>query len=329
MRQAVLPLPQKILEEGTVMFQRWARSSAVLALVLVGLLATPRVVQAQRYGYRWGGGWGSSYWSGFYPGYYGRLGGFGLSPGYAPGYYGRSWPSTNYYSYTPWYGDYAPGYYGRWGGSGLGMGYAPGYYGFSWPSTNYYSSYSYTSWYGDYAPGYGGVWGGSGLELGSWPGYYIRWSDDALARGYGPGPYDFDWSLAIYYNDAPFSGSLPGFAPAYVPSNYLGYSSPGMNSAPDSGKYSYGVNKPPTSDENRVLIEVRLPQSDAEVWFQGSKTKQTGTKRAFRSPPLSPGREYVYEIRVRWSGKGKEATQTRSVPVQAGQRVTVDFTRPE
>ena len=53
------------------------------------------------------------------------------------------------------------------------------------------------------------------------------------------------------------------------------------------------------------------------------------TSGTFQSPPLDPGRNYTYEVRARWTEDAKEVSQTRKVRVRIGQRVTVDFTRPE
>jgi uncharacterized protein (TIGR03000 family) len=44
--------------------------------------------------------------------------------------------------------------------------------------------------------------------------------------------------------------------------------------------------------------------ADAEVWFNGVPTKQTGTRREFVTPPLDPGGDYSYRLRVRWNEGG-------------------------
>jgi uncharacterized protein (TIGR03000 family) len=66
------------------------------------------------------------------------------------------------------------------------------------------------------------------------------------------------------------------------------------------------------------------------IWLEGTKTLQTGTSRAFISPPLEAGHRYVYEIRARWQQDGKEVEQAQTVTVRAGSRVRVLFpTAPE
>lgn len=63
----------------------------------------------------------------------------------------------------------------------------------------------------------------------------------------------------------------------------------------------------------------------AEVWLEGQKMTQTGNPRVFVSPPLPPGQEFVYSVRVRWREQGEERVQTRTLSVRAGQRVTARF----
>jgi uncharacterized protein (TIGR03000 family) len=99
---------------------------------------------------------------------------------------------------------------------------------------------------------------------------------------------------------------------------------------PDAaGRYYYLTPKAGVPvEDTTALIEVKLPASDADVWFQGQRTGRTGAVRQFRSPPLVVGRSYSYEVLALW-GSGPAATkEVRRVPVRAGERVTVDFTAP-
>ena len=79
--------------------------------------------------------------------------------------------------------------------------------------------------------------------------------------------------------------------------------------------------------DNTAHVSVRIP-ADAEVWFGQGKTQQTGAVREFVSPPLTPGKEYTYDIKARWMVGGKEVVQTRQVDVAAGTFKAVDFTKP-
>src|SRR5689334_3204910 len=91
--------------------------------------------------------------------------------------------------------------------------------------------------------------------------------------------------------------------------------------------------KPATADESQ--LGPRLPgqavdfaltvPADAEVWFDGAKTAQGGSYREFVSPPLRPGHQYSYDIRVRWMDGGREVDRTRRVTFYAGDQVNLDF----
>jgi uncharacterized protein (TIGR03000 family) len=88
----------------------------------------------------------------------------------------------------------------------------------------------------------------------------------------------------------------------------------------------YGV-APASSTAATARITVRVAP-DAQIWFEDTATRQTGALREFESPPLAPGKTFTYEIRAQWRAGGREVTQSRHVGVQAGARVTVDFTSP-
>jgi uncharacterized protein (TIGR03000 family) len=69
---------------------------------------------------------------------------------------------------------------------------------------------------------------------------------------------------------------------------------------------------------------MRVP-ADAEIWFSGEKTSQSGSFRQFVSPPLAAGREYTYEIRLKWREGERTRDQTRRVTFQAGDRIRLDY----
>jgi uncharacterized protein (TIGR03000 family) len=76
---------------------------------------------------------------------------------------------------------------------------------------------------------------------------------------------------------------------------------------------------------NRALIQLRVP-NNAEVFFEGEKTNQTGPQRRFVSPPLQVGTTFTYDVRARWmDDSGKPVEKTQQVKVQAGRRSMVDF----
>ena len=53
--------------------------------------------------------------------------------------------------------------------------------------------------------------------------------------------------------------------------------------------------------------------------------KQSGTSRIFTSPPLSPGKDYTYEVKARWKKEGSEVQQTRNIVIHAGDHINLAF----
>jgi uncharacterized protein (TIGR03000 family) len=127
----------------------------------------------------------------------------------------------------------------------------------------------------------------------------------------------------------PFRIGVPGW-----------YSSPRLEgwrrdySYPYANGYSYSSN-PGTSysafyapeqsaDVHAVKISMHVPNG-ARVWFDGATTSQTGPERTFVSPSLTPGSEYVYQIRVKWDENGKAVERSRDVTVHAGDLIHLNF----
>jgi uncharacterized protein (TIGR03000 family) len=78
--------------------------------------------------------------------------------------------------------------------------------------------------------------------------------------------------------------------------------------------------------DNKAHIWLRVP-TNAEIWVNGVKTKQTGESRYFFSPPLTPGKKYSYQMRLRWMKDGKPVEETQRILVQAGLMIRRDFTQ--
>jgi uncharacterized protein (TIGR03000 family) len=123
------------------------------------------------------------------------------------------------------------------------------------------------------------------------------------------------------------------FGGAYYPywwynydSAYYSYPSAADASASAPEMYQAFYPPPQPSGNVPVLVRVWMP-ADAELWFNGTPASQKGTYREFMSPPLPPGKGYVYEVRARWIVGGQPVEQTRTVRVHAGDRVSVDFTQ--
>jgi uncharacterized protein (TIGR03000 family) len=215
------------------------------------------------------------------------------------------------------------------GSSGVYFGNAPSWgYGYA-PYSNFGYGYGYNPWssYG-YSPwsGYGSSW-----DSGYAP-YYSRrgnrWSSPSYSFGYSPSYYS-----GYTYPSGGYTYSQPGMTYSYPSSGYT--SSGFQNITPSSGYTStypiettsgqtfYGATTSVQSDRS-AHVEVQVP-ANAEIWFEGQKTNQTGTVRHFTSPPLEPGQQYTYEIRAKWMENGQEVNRTKRQSVQAGSNVSVNF----
>ena len=83
---------------------------------------------------------------------------------------------------------------------------------------------------------------------------------------------------------------------------------------------------PPTG--NSAHLHIRVPPN-AEVLVEGCKTTTTGTVREFVSPPLTPGKNMIYSILVRYTDVGgKKIEETHSIRVHANDQLDIDCTKP-
>jgi uncharacterized protein (TIGR03000 family) len=82
-------------------------------------------------------------------------------------------------------------------------------------------------------------------------------------------------------------------------------------------------------DPSRVLIEVRVPFPDATVIVDGQRMYREGIMRRFVSPRLQLGAKYLYEVQATWLDKnGIEQKETKQVKCSPGERLLVDFIKP-
>jgi uncharacterized protein (TIGR03000 family) len=152
------------------------------------------------------------------------------------------------------------------------------------------------------------------------------------ARGQGAGGYYYE-TYHYGYNPGYYARRYPVPPVFIVPSKmapvrmpYV-YHVPPVAAAPPAGKrpppvevrVHFGEVTPAPAE-----IDLQAP-ADAQVWFDGEKTTQTGALRQFVSPPLTPGRPHTYEVRAAWKEGGREVTESRRLSVRAGERSSVSF----
>jgi uncharacterized protein (TIGR03000 family) len=138
-----------------------------------------------------------------------------------------------------------------------------------------------------------------------------------------------EWPIPSYPYPYPYPDPYPFPYPPFggdgytaIPDYYGG--------TPDSGNpYS---DRPttavlPQNAGNNAVIHVRAPVALADILFDDYKTSSTGLNRVLTTPDLTPGKTYTYSVTANWSEGGLPRSETRTVQVQAGQSVTVDFTK--
>jgi uncharacterized protein (TIGR03000 family) len=206
---------------------------------------------------------------------------------------------------------------GGWGGWGWGGNTTWGGYG---------PSYGYNYGYSPYGTGVSNPIGAGYNVSGYMPntyayGNYGYWPNNygTTAYNYGTSPYYYGNTYA--YGTPTYTGGTTIYSPssyAMMPQNYVSFYPPNFpQGSPAVGATGNG-------NTNQALIEVRVPQ-DAQVWFDGDPTQQRGTDRLFSSPPLEPGKRYHYDVKARWHDGDRAVEKTRTVHVEAGRHVTVDF----
>jgi uncharacterized protein (TIGR03000 family) len=218
-------------------------------------------------------------------------------------------------------GSFYPGVPGY---GGLGYGYG-GLYGGGYGLYSGYGRYGMFGGYGAYPPGYN-AYGPGFTAQGAGLGFNNPLTPNAAATGaVGSVPALGGIGLGA---SAPAMGVGLNWATGAATSG----PSPRMRDAAPSASTPSATPapaaEPPVAPQppEPAMIDLTLPTRDAEVWVGGVRTTQTGTERRFVSPPLPPGSDYVYAVRVRWrDAQGEVKLQQHNVLVQAGSHVTVTF----
>jgi uncharacterized protein (TIGR03000 family) len=155
-------------------------------------------------------------------------------------------------------------------------------------------------------------------------GYYY----ETFRYGYNPGYYARRYPVpsAEYQslNFGPYRTATKTAPGVVSPGAYLRVAPAASPAAPHGGSAPASVRVQAAAPEGRARLELRVPE-DAAVWFGDVRTEQTGTRRQFESPPLTPGKEYVYAVRVVWQEAGKEVQESRDVTVRAGEQLSATF----
>jgi uncharacterized protein (TIGR03000 family) len=157
--------------------------------------------------------------------------------------------------------------------------------------------------------GWGGGWGYPASSGGyGWGGY---------GMGYGNG-----WGLS-----SPYYGTYtyPNYNYSYPGAVNYNWNTPNYAQNTTS---SYQAFYP--SQDNAAHVTVRLPDPNAQLWFNGTEMPERGPTREFNTPPLNASSENLhYTVRAKWMQGNQAVERTRTVRVQPGQHVMVDFTQQQ
>ena len=157
-------------------------------------------------------------------------------------------------------------------------------------------------------------------------------------RGQSPPPYHYH---VHYHFDAPPSWMYPSYHAPIVPGGPLtSFTLPGPWIPPTATQpyppgYLVGPFTPlpfrdrnPQAPADKGIIEVFLPDGNADVYLNGQKMLGTGKTRKFTTPLLPLSTEYQYYVTASYKANGEMVTQYRKVEVGAGEYTVADFTRP-
>jgi uncharacterized protein (TIGR03000 family) len=171
-----------------------------------------------------------------------------------------------------------------------------------------YRGGNYSGYNGGNYGGWNRGWGGVGISIGT-PGYYG--GRPYYGGYYGGFPYYSGYRYPSYY----YGNNSYYDTPTYT------YSEPYSGTIPQTSFYSGNM-----ISQNVAGFTVRVPDPNAEVWFQNYRTQQVGAVRQFQSESLDPNSNYTFQVRARWMQNGQMMDQTRQVSAHAGQSYLVDFT---
>jgi uncharacterized protein (TIGR03000 family) len=129
----------------------------------------------------------------------------------------------------------------------------------------------------------------------------------------------------------------PGFG-VYGPPAAPPFPAPGLGEmiAPQGVPGGPGETPPPpvagaggwTVPPDRALIVVTMP-ADGRLFADGQPIEGTGPLRVFQTPPLEPGKEYVYDMLMTVERGGKKLeSKVPTRKFRAGERINVEFGEP-
>jgi len=78
-----------------------------------------------------------------------------------------------------------------------------------------------------------------------------------------------------------------------------------------------------------VTLRALLPTPEAELWVNGTRKVSAGNTRTLEFTPNNATERSRYVVEALWSDRGQVIKDTRVVDGFPGDRITIDFTRPD
>jgi len=96
-------------------------------------------------------------------------------------------------------------------------------------------------------------------------------------------------------------------------------------------EWSVPVEQPATvvSTAPTVTIRALLPTTEAELWVDGARKVRAGNTRIVEFVPKNAAGRSQYVVEALWSDRGQLIKDSRIVYGYPGDRITIDFTRPD
>jgi uncharacterized protein (TIGR03000 family) len=82
--------------------------------------------------------------------------------------------------------------------------------------------------------------------------------------------------------------------------------------------------KAPAPEKDQASLSVKLP-ADAKLYVDGVLCPLESAERIFETPPLEKGKQFTYTLKAEVVREGKTTSETKLVPIEAGQQVSVEF----
>ena len=130
-------------------------------------------------------------------------------------------------------------------------------------------------------------------------------------------------------NDNPYGlKALPGrstLEPAVPYSDYLANQRRLQAAYPTPPAPTPAASLTPSAD--RAILEFSLPSDLARLWLDNQSVDGEGKTRSFQTPPLSPGQEYRFAVKVTWPSSNvvEDHVTEQIVTFRAGDRKMIEI----